>query len=406
MKQLFSLLIIIVAHIAYTQSPQSIPYQAVVRNTDGAVLSNTNITMTFKIHDISATGTVVYEESHTTSSNAQGLVAVNVGGGSPITGTFNTINWGNGAKFLHVLMNAGNGVVDLGTQQMMSVPYALYAEKSNTTNVFVSDSGDTLFFGSNVYVLIPGISSINQPQTSNGASLLPYAYSCKDEVISVSGCEGQDSLLYFDQYYDLVEINGQCWFAENLGTLKFNDGTDLSSSINNNYHTQPCYHISNEVIEGTVFYNGVVVVDDRNICPVGWHVPSDCEWMYLERFLEIPYWKLEEGGMRGYDQGYKLMNSPDGWMSMNGGYLLPYTPSFNTIGFNALPVGRYNNLTQGQIQYEPGLADWFSSTFISYNNGNQVSFITRAIYGGSGGTGIDRSGAEKYMSRSIRCIKD
>jgi hypothetical protein len=98
---------------------------------DGSVLSNAPITMTFKIHDVSATGTVVYEENHTTNSNAQGLVTLNVGAGTAITGTFNSINWGNGAKFLHVLMNAGNGVVDLGTQQMMSVPYALHSKSSD-----------------------------------------------------------------------------------------------------------------------------------------------------------------------------------------------------------------------------------------------------------------------------------
>ena len=110
MKQLAVLLFCVICTNVFSQAPQSIPYQAVVRNMDGSVLSNAPITMTFKVHDVSATGTVVYEENHTTSSNAQGLVALNVGGGTPITGTFNTINWGNGAKFLHVLMNAGNGV--------------------------------------------------------------------------------------------------------------------------------------------------------------------------------------------------------------------------------------------------------------------------------------------------------
>jgi hypothetical protein len=159
MKHFFTLLIILAVHFAYAQAPQSIPYQAVVRNTDGTVMSNTALTMTFKIHDVSATGTVVYEESHTTSSNAQGLVALNVGGGLPITGTFNSINWGNGAKFLHVLMNAGNGLVDLGTQQMLSVPYALYA---NDITVRVSLTGDSLFIGDQVSI-VPGVSEANVP---------------------------------------------------------------------------------------------------------------------------------------------------------------------------------------------------------------------------------------------------
>ncbi len=111
----------------FAQSPQSIPYQAVVRNADGSAMSSTAMTMTFKIHDVTATGTIVYQESHSTTSNTQGLVVLQVGQGQASVGTFDNINWGSGAKFLHVVMNAGNGEVDLGTQQMMSVPYALYA---------------------------------------------------------------------------------------------------------------------------------------------------------------------------------------------------------------------------------------------------------------------------------------
>jgi hypothetical protein len=129
----------------------------VVRNADGSVMSNIAMTMTFKIHDVTAAGTIVYQESHSTTSNAQGLVILQVGQGQASVGTFDNINWGNGAKFLHVVMNAGNGEVDLGTQQMMSVPYALY---SKDTDVSVSVTGDTLTIGS-VSIIVPGISAAN-----------------------------------------------------------------------------------------------------------------------------------------------------------------------------------------------------------------------------------------------------
>lgn len=120
--------ILFLAPAFYSQAPQSIPYQAVVRNTDGSVMANASLTITFMIHDVTATGNVVYEENHAATTNSQGLISLNVGNGSVVSGTFSGINWGAGSKFLHVLMNAGSGVVDLGTQQMMSVPYALYAE--------------------------------------------------------------------------------------------------------------------------------------------------------------------------------------------------------------------------------------------------------------------------------------
>ena len=114
----------------WAQAPQRIPYQAVVRNTDGTIMASIAVTITFRIHDATANGTVVYEETHATTTNAQGLLSLNLGGGTAVTGTFGNIQWGAGNKFLQVLMNAGNGVVDLGTQQMMSVPYALYAANS------------------------------------------------------------------------------------------------------------------------------------------------------------------------------------------------------------------------------------------------------------------------------------
>jgi len=130
MKQLLFILFWMMSIGLYAQAPQGIPYQAVMRNADGTVMSNASMAITFKIHDVAATGVVVYEETHAVTSNSQGLVSMNVGGGTVVTGAFDNINWGAGNKFLQVIMNAGNGNVDLGTQQMMSVPYALYAANS------------------------------------------------------------------------------------------------------------------------------------------------------------------------------------------------------------------------------------------------------------------------------------
>ncbi len=120
--------LILVPSSVHSQSPLGIPYQAVMRNADGSVMASNAVELTFMIHDVSATGTVVYQESHSLTSNAQGLVSCVVGNGGVSQGNFANINWGSGAKFLHVMM----GTTDLGTQQMLSVPYALYAAQSGT----------------------------------------------------------------------------------------------------------------------------------------------------------------------------------------------------------------------------------------------------------------------------------
>lgn len=109
------------------QVPQGIPYQAVVRDNGGNPLVNTPLIIRFSLHDITTDGAVVYQENHSTTSNTQGLVSLNFGGGSALVGTFSSVNWAVGNKFLQVESNIGSGFVDLGTQQLMSVPYALFS---------------------------------------------------------------------------------------------------------------------------------------------------------------------------------------------------------------------------------------------------------------------------------------
>jgi hypothetical protein len=119
---------LLITSFLFAQAPQGIPYQAVMRNADGSVMASNAVDLTFMIHDGSADGIVVYQESHSLTSNAQGLVSCVVGNGVVSQGNFADINWGSGAKFLHVMM----GTTDLGTQQMLSVPYALYSAQSGT----------------------------------------------------------------------------------------------------------------------------------------------------------------------------------------------------------------------------------------------------------------------------------
>jgi hypothetical protein len=129
------------------QVPQGIPYQAAARGANGQPLVNTNVKVRFSIIDSVATGTTVYQETHTATTNTVGLFSVNVGLGTPVSGTFAGINWGKNFKFMKVELDpsgTGSNYTDLGTQQMMSVPYALYAGNGGNLsngNGFMSFSG-------------------------------------------------------------------------------------------------------------------------------------------------------------------------------------------------------------------------------------------------------------------------
>jgi hypothetical protein len=118
------------------QSPNAIPYQAVARNADGNLVVNQNISLRFSVHNGTAGGTVVYQETHSATTNEFGLFSVNVGQGSPVNGTFAGINWGSGAKFIQIELDpaGGSNYIDMGTSQMLSVPYALYAEKASSVS--------------------------------------------------------------------------------------------------------------------------------------------------------------------------------------------------------------------------------------------------------------------------------
>lgn len=140
------------------QVPQAISYQAVLRDpVSGTPLSGATATGRYLLHADVPTGTVVYEETHAISANDQGLFTLRIGGGTPVSGSFSTIDWGGGPYFLETQLDVGNtgSFTAMGTQELLSVPYALRAGKSSNVpdgtevgqimhwdgNTWVADSG-------------------------------------------------------------------------------------------------------------------------------------------------------------------------------------------------------------------------------------------------------------------------
>ncbi len=387
-------LFLLLPFLSFSQSPATIPYQAVVRNVDGSAMANASLNITLMIHDVTTTGSVVYEESHATSSNAQGLININVGSGTASIGSFNSIDWGNNAKFLHVQMDAGNGVVDLGTQQLMSVPYALYANEVSTR---ISSSGDSLFVG-NQFVIVPGISTANYPNTpETGSTLLPGNALCADSPISVSSCNGQTSLVYQSTTYDLIEIGGQCWLGDNLNAVSLNDGTPIANVTDNtawSTTTTPayCYYQNNTAYQ-TLYGNlyNFATIQTNKLCPAGWHVPSDCEWMYMEGSLGLSIADQQIGtGFRGTTEGDAL-KSLDGWNE-------PHTPHNNSTGFTAYPGGY--RFTTGTFSGRTLYGYWATST----PDGTTGNVWNRKL--NVGNSNISRAANSSVQGYSVRCIKD
>ncbi len=115
---------------AFSQgAPQGFNYQSVVRNANGAPIVNQTVSLLFAIRSGSQNGPIAYYEKHTTSTNEFGLANLVIGQGTPLQGDFSSINWGGGAKYLTVSIESSPNVFDeLGSAQLLSVPYALYAQ--------------------------------------------------------------------------------------------------------------------------------------------------------------------------------------------------------------------------------------------------------------------------------------
>jgi len=146
MKNTLSALIFFVGSIAvFAQPPNAFNYQAVVRDNTGSIIPNQTVSFRFSVHDDDPTGIIEYSEKHVLSTNDYGSVNLNIGNGTPVSGTFSAIDWGDGPKYLEIELDpvGGTSYVSMGTSQLLSVPYALYAEEGEPGPEISDDDNNT-----------------------------------------------------------------------------------------------------------------------------------------------------------------------------------------------------------------------------------------------------------------------
>ena len=130
MKNIFTLIAILISAIFMAQAPNLLSYQAVVRNAANQLVINQNVGVKFSILKSSATGAVVYAETQNSTTNSNGLFTTNIGSGTVISGSMASINWANDVYFIksEIDLAGGSNYTITGTQQLLSVPYALNAK--------------------------------------------------------------------------------------------------------------------------------------------------------------------------------------------------------------------------------------------------------------------------------------
>jgi hypothetical protein len=118
----------------YAQAPNKFSYQAVVRNASNTIVANSNVGLRISILQTSASGTAVYVETQTATTNINGLVGIIIGNGTVVSGNLSTINWSNGIYFIKTETDptGGTNYTITGTTQLLSVPYAINAATATT----------------------------------------------------------------------------------------------------------------------------------------------------------------------------------------------------------------------------------------------------------------------------------
>lgn len=373
---LFSLIIVV---NLYGQAPEKFSFQSVVRNSANQLVSNQQIGVKISILQGSSTGSIVYSESHIALSNSQGLISLQIGTGSIISGNFNSINWSNGIYYLksEIDIQGGNNYTITTNQQLISVPYSLY---SNDVPSSVSSTGDTLFIGSSFYI-IPGISEANQEIT-----LLPSDHSCGEPLVHNPNKTYGTLIDQEGNTYRTIVIGSQKWMAENLKTSTYRNGDAILtlnpsqwSSANSGAWLYYNNDVSNQCPYGKI-YNWYAIVDSRNVCPTGWHAPSLQEWYTLINSLGgemVAGGKLKSTGL-------------DHWFPFN-------EQASNESGFSCLPGGASGSSAD---TYFMGESAYFWTT--SVVNSFVVSGIK--MYSTDGIAGEIQNPRTEGMS--IRCIED
>jgi len=148
MKKIFILLGIVISSISvFAQAPDKMSYQAVIRNSTNNLVASNPVGMRISILQGTPTGTAVYVETQTPTTNVNGLASIEVGSGTLVSGNFSTINWGAGPYFIKTETDptGGTSYTITGTSQLLSVPYALHAKTAanvpTSISSFINDAG-------------------------------------------------------------------------------------------------------------------------------------------------------------------------------------------------------------------------------------------------------------------------
>ncbi|MCF8358946.1 MAG: fibrobacter succinogenes major paralogous domain-containing protein [Prolixibacteraceae bacterium] len=388
---LFVLCMFLSGLLSIAQAPEKVSYQSVIRDASGELVRSQIVGMQISIVKGSVSGKAVYVETHTPTTNVNGLASVEVGTGTS-SDTFSDIDWSDGPYFLKVETDPTGGMSYsiTGTTEILSIPYALYSKKAETVETETQGLSDVL--GQNNNGNATQIKNIANPTDDQDATTKTYV----DKMLYMVQ-EAQKG--FFDSrdgtHYEAILIGNQLWMAENLKYLPSVSPPNVGST------TAPYYYVYG--YEGSVvseakaanyetygvLYNWPAAL---TACPSGWHLPTDAEWTILGNYLANKGYGFEASGT---DIAKALASNTLWLFSATAGTPGNDIASNNSSGFGAIPGGyRINSFSNDGIGGYWWSASASSSTLTWYRSLNNNSPNLNPIV------------CNRYLGYSVRCVRD
>ena len=486
--------------------PNAFNYSAVARNAAGQPISEATIGIQITILKTSTTGASQYSENHFVNTDAYGIFNLVIGAGAVQSGSMATIDWGNDNYYLKVGMDANGGTnfMTMGTTQLLSVPFALYAKSAGSvsgganfsgnynelinapTNISsfnndagyltnenqqlsVSNTGDTLYLQNGGFVIIPGISAANTPMllatlttssvssitgttaisggnitndggatitargivwstspnpttadnsTSDGAGTGSFTsnlsnltanttYYVRAYAVNSAGTAYANQVSFATTnggiitnpgagvtfngytYTSIVLGNSQEWMGENLRTTTYANGDPIPNVTDNtqwqNLTTGAWSHYNNDSQYENPYgkiYNWYSMTDSRNVCPTGWHVPTNTDWNTLINYLggdAVAGGKMKSTGTQYWNSPNVNATNESGFSALPGGFR-DFGGTFNVFG---------NDVYFGSATQFPLSTMAYSAYPLSSNGGSTFE-----------------DALDSDMGAYVRCLKD
>jgi len=278
MKKLITIFAaVLITASVFAQAPQKMSYQAVIRNASNALVISTQVGMRISILQGSPAGTAVYVETQTPSTNANGLVSLEIGTGTIVTGTFAGINWATGPYFIKTETDPTGGTIYTmtGTNELMSVPYALFS--ANGTPGATGATGAT------------GGYPVHTIGESYGGGIVFYVYDGGQHGLIAATADQSTGIRWYNGTYRYTGTTGDGLGAGAMNTAMI-VATQMADNQTGNFAAKVCADYS--VVVGGITYGD-------------WYLPSKHELnlLYLQKtvvggFASAYYWSSSE-----YDNG-------------------------------------------------------------------------------------------------------